>query len=36
LPLDISSDANLQGSAQATKAEAVFSMKIVLGIGNET
>ncbi|OGT82438.1 MAG: hypothetical protein A3H91_00420 [Gammaproteobacteria bacterium RIFCSPLOWO2_02_FULL_61_13] len=36
LPLDISSDANLQGSSQATKAEAVFSMKIVLGIGNET
>jgi hypothetical protein len=36
LPLDISSEATLQGSAQASKAEAVFSMKIVLGIGNET
>lgn len=36
LPLDISSEANLQGSAQATKAEAVFTMKVVLGIGNET
>lgn len=35
LPLDVSSDANLQGSARAAAGEAVFELKIVLGIGNE-
>ncbi len=35
LPLDVSSQGNLQGSAQATRAEAIFTMKIVLGIGSE-
>ncbi|MBI1732985.1 MAG: hypothetical protein HYR49_09495 [Gammaproteobacteria bacterium] len=35
LPLDISSSANLQGSSSATKAEAVFSLRIVLGVGHE-
>lgn len=36
LPLDISSNANLQGTAGATQADAVFTMKIVLGVGRET
>lgn len=36
LPLDISSDANLQGSSGTAHADAVFEMKVVLGIGHET
>jgi hypothetical protein len=36
LPLDISSNANLQGAAGAMQAEAVFTMKVVLGVGRET
>jgi hypothetical protein len=35
LPLDISSSASLQGSSASAKSEAVFSLKIVLGIGHE-
>lgn len=35
LPLDISSSANLQGSAESRQAEAVFTLKIVLGIGHD-
>lgn len=35
LPLDVSSDANLQGASGAAKADAVFELKIVLGIGHE-
>lgn len=35
LPLDVSSNASLQGSTQSMQKEAVFSMKIVLGIGHE-
>lgn len=34
LPLDISSDANLQGSARSTQGDAVFELRIVLGIGD--
>ena len=36
LPLDISSTANLQGSAAAEQRNAAFSMRVVLGIGRET
>ncbi len=36
LPLDISSDANLEGSAQVDKRKSNFSLRIVLGVKNET
>ena len=35
LPLDISSDASVRGSTQSRQTEALFSLRIVLGIGNE-
>lgn len=36
LPLDISSSASLQGNTQAVQSEAKFSVRIVLGVGNES
>jgi hypothetical protein len=35
LPLDVSSSASLQGTTQTERREAVFSMRLVVGIGNE-
>lgn len=36
LPLDVSSSASLQGNTQVIRSEANFSIKVILGIGNES
>jgi hypothetical protein len=35
LPLDVSSDSSMQGNTNSTRAEALFSLRVVLGIRNE-
>lgn len=35
LPLDVSSGSSMQGNTKATQAEALFSLRVVLGLNNE-